>query len=157
MWIRGGYSFVAILMGAAWYAVLLPFGDGLPLGGRYGIANLSAMCLASLTVASFLRPTIVSAKDERLRVLAIALPSILAFVFGVYAVLLQQIMTAVEGETSLKGGILLLPFYCVTCGAWMLLPITVPMGILSLWLLQITAGRREPDQTVPDDLSRGTD
>jgi len=130
------YVCAAVGMGIVWYVVLLPVGDAVPLGGKGWLVNLVAMCLASLSVALLFRAFIVRAKGWLFHVLAVGLPTVGALLFGVYYVLgwhldtLAQLGVGTDWDYIVKTPLVFVWF------AWVFLPITVPMGYLSQWVMQ---------------------
>jgi hypothetical protein len=132
------YSLAAFAMGVLWYAVLFPFADAVPLGGEVWFVNLLAMCFASLSVALLFRVLIIRAKGWLFHALAISLPMLGAFLFGTYMVLgwhlhaLTHPGISIDWHDAIK-----IPLIFVLFGAWGLFFISVPMGYLSQWLMQL--------------------
>ena len=153
------YPAAAFAMGIPWFVALLPVGRGLPLDGPGRVPNLIAMCLASLTVAVYFRPFIVSGSRTSFHVLALGLPSVGGIAFGCYVVLhawcsariapapgfrpssiiglpLEFLGWLADGSGSrLDRQILSLPLICALAGP-LAFCITVPMGDFSQWTMR---------------------
>jgi hypothetical protein len=145
------YILAAVGLGAAWCAVLTPFSGDVLLGGEMWFVNLSAMCSASLSVALLFRRFIVRAEGLGFHALAVGLPPVGAFLFGVYLVLgwwLHAALTCpgrgIDWHDAVK-----LPFLFVLYGACLLCFISLPMGYLSQWLMQ-RAGEPGRTRAAPD-------
>ena len=136
------FSLTAVGLGAVWYAALLPFAKAETLGGPLWFLNLSAMCLASLSVATLFHGQIVGARGRMFHALAIGLPTVGAFLFGVYTVVGWMLWNSTQPGliTRLDHDSIKIPFLFVLFGAWGLFFIAVPMGYVSQWLLQKVAG-----------------
>jgi len=130
------YYVTAFAMGALWFLALYPFAGGLPLGGELFPFDLIAMCLASLTVAATFRRKITQASRRAFVLLSVLLPCVGAFIFGAFFVAFMAVQNVIHDGLLPDAEALMIPVVCVIYGAIGLCFVSVPMGLLSQYVMQ---------------------
>ena len=130
------YYATAFAMGALWFLALYPFAHALPLGGGLFPFDLLAMCLASLAVAAVFRKRITHANRHRFLLLSVLLSCVGAFVFGAFLVAFMAAQNVVHNGLLPDAESLMIPITCVIYGAIGLFFVSIPMGLLSQYVMQ---------------------
>ncbi len=124
-------------MGALWFLALYPFSKALPLGGEAFPFDLLTMCLASLTIAALFRRRIAQANRYAFMLHSVLLPCVGAFVFGIFLVAFMAIQKVARNEPFTDAeAFLMLPVTCVIYGAIGTFFVSIPMGVLSQYVMQ---------------------
>ena len=130
------YYATAFGMGALWFLALYPFAGGLPLGGESFPFDLLAMCLASLTIAVTFRRRIAGASRRAFILLSVFLPWLGAFIFGAFFVGFMTVQNVAHNGLLPDAEALMIPITCVIYGAIGLFFVSIPMGLLSQYVMQ---------------------
>ena len=130
------YYATAFAMGALWFLALYPFARALPLGSELFPFDLLAMCLASLFVAATFRRRITQANRFTFMLFSVVLPCVGAFIFGALFVAFMAAQNVIHNGLLPDAEVLMIPITCVIYGAIGLFFVSIPMGLLSQYVMQ---------------------